>query len=135
MEWISLFADVIGILGAIFAFFAWIQARTVRKELERERARQNRTVTVVLQHGADKLPLPIELRRAELTRAEVLGRLGMIPMKQKGQRFALSYVGTAKFLEQINRIAANVGDEELIIPCTREEFEQFDLSHFVRNTP
>jgi hypothetical protein len=70
--------------------------------------------------------LPIELRRAELTRAEILGRIGMIPMKEKGKRFSLEYLNTSKFLRRINEIIEGHGDSDLVIPCTEEELNQFD---------
>jgi hypothetical protein len=128
MEWFSGTADTISILGATFAFFAWKQALRLRREFEQEQQRQNRKVTVVLQSGADRLELPVELRRAELTRAEILGRLGMIPMKVKGQRFSLGYLYTSEFLRQINDILASSGDAILTIPCKEDEFAQFDIS-------
>ncbi|MCG8349959.1 MAG: hypothetical protein MI924_19515 [Chloroflexales bacterium] len=127
MEWFSYIADIIGIGGAIFALFAWIQSFQLRKEIAREQRRQHKKITVVLQHGSEDLELPVELRRAELTRAEVLGRLGMIPMKTKGQRFALDYLHTPAFLHQINQISESDEDAILTIPCKSEEFTQFDM--------
>lgn len=122
MEWLSGTADSIGILGALFALLAWLQSRRVRQHLEREQQRQNRKVIVVLQHGGERLELPVELRRAEVTRAEILGRLGMI---RSGQRFDLAYLNNADFLRQINAIIDGSGDALVTIPCTKEEFEQF----------
>jgi hypothetical protein len=127
MEWFDLVADIVGLLGAAFALFAWIQARQVHQAYQREQQRQNKKVMVILQNGADRLELPVELRRAELTRAEILGRLGMIPMRQKGQRFSLGYVNTPEFLRQINQIMKSDGDAVLTIPCKEDEFEQFDI--------
>jgi len=126
MEWFSLIADMIGIVGAGFALGAWMQARWISQDLERERARQNKLVTVVLQHGAERLMLPVELRRTELTRAEILGRIGMLPMCQRGARFALSYLSSPEFLRRINEIAASADDTVLTISCTREELDQFE---------
>jgi len=127
MDWINLAGAIASILGAIFALMAWVKARLVQKRLESEQARQNKKVTVTLQHGSQKLELPVELRRAELTRAEILGRLGMIPMKNKGQRFSLGFLNTPEFLKQLNQIMNSDGDAVLAIPCTKEEYEQFDL--------
>ncbi len=127
MQWISWIADVFGIVGAIFALMAWLESRRIRANLRQEQERQNRKVTVVLQHGANKLELPVELRRAELTRAEVLGRLGMLPMKNKGVRFALGYVNTPEFFRSVGQVAASSGDAILTIPCSADEFAQFDL--------
>ena len=73
-EWISLIADIIGIAGALFALFAWLQSRQLKQEYDKEKARQHKKVQVVLQHGVNKIELPVELRRDELTRSEILGR-------------------------------------------------------------
>lgn len=128
MEWFNAFGTLVGLLAAFFSFMAWLKARRVQRDLQNEKARQSKKITVTLQHGGNKIELPVELRRAELTRAEVLGRLGMIPMKTKGSRFALTYLNTPEFLKQINQIMDGNGDEVLTIPCTQEEFEQFDLT-------
>lgn len=128
MDWLNNLGVAASVLGAVFALMAWLKARKVQKELETEKARQNKRITVTLQHGSQKLELPVELRRAELTRAEVLGRLGMIPMKIKGRRFSLGYLNRPEFLQQINQIIDGNRDAVLTIPCTGEEFEQFDLT-------
>jgi hypothetical protein len=127
MQWLSLLADVIGILGGIFALFAWLQSREVSKQLAAERHRKDKKIRVVLSYGGDELELPVEIRRADFTRAEILGRLGMIPMKEKGQRFVLTHLNTPEFLRRINEIADGSEASTLSIPCTREEFKQFDL--------
>lgn len=128
-DYISLIADVIGILGAAFALFAWIQVRQLRRHQEEEQSRQNRKVTVILQYGYDRIELPVELRRAELTRAEILGRIGMLPMKEKGRRFSIDYLNASEFLRQINQIMESHGDAILTIPCKADEFRQFDVKN------
>ncbi len=128
LDWIGLTADIIGILGAVFALFAWRQARQLREDLKQEQTRQNQVVQVELRQGDRTYALPVlQLRRGELTRAEILGRIGMVPMKKKGQRFEIRYTNTAEFLKQINQILDGKVDSILTIPCTDNEFEQFDL--------
>lgn len=127
LEWIGLVADAIGIAGAVFALFAWRQTRQIRKIQEQELARQNRRVRVILQHGGEKIELPMQLRRAELSRAEILGRIGMLPMKKKGARFSLVYTSRPEFLEQINQVLDGTADSTITIACTEDEFRQFDL--------
>lgn len=127
MHWIGLIADLIGILGAVFSFYAWAKAREIQADLKEERKRQSRGITVVLQSGNNRIDLPVELRRTELTRAEILGRIGMIPMKKKGSRFTLEYLNTPEFLRQINQITAGEGEGILTIPCKPEELTQFEL--------
>ncbi|MCA9962967.1 MAG: hypothetical protein KC423_01945 [Anaerolineales bacterium] len=125
---LSLIADIIGILGAIFALFAWLQARALKQAADEEKNRQNKKVQVVLQHGGKRIELPVQLRRIELTRSEILGRIGMLPLTKKGGRFSLDYLSTPQFLQQINQISGGQEEENVLtISCTEEEFNQFDL--------
>ncbi len=127
MDIVGYVASVLGILTAIFSFLSWMQGRRIAQTQEREKSRLNRYVTVKLQYGAKEIELPVELRRGEFTRAELLGRFGMIPMKEKGKRFSLGYLNKPEFLRQLNQVVATDGDALLTIPCDKEEFEQFDV--------
>ena len=136
MDWLGLISDAIGLLGVPFSLLAWIKARQIKQDRDREKQRQNKTVHVILQRQrrangrADNYEIPVELRRAELTRAEILGRLGMIPMCEelKKQRFSIGYLNTQSFFRRLNEIIDGAGEAELFIYCTDEEFNQFDLS-------
>ncbi len=86
---------------------------------------QNEKISVVLTHGSKEFLLAAELRRAECTRAEVLGRLGMMK-KNNGQRFSIAHLGTSTFFGHVNDIAEGVSTR-LSIPCSEEELAQFDL--------
>ena len=81
-EVIGSIADILGVVGGIFAVLAWLKARQLQQEAaaERERLTQPVKVTLRLADNSREITLPMELRRAELTRAELLGRLGMMPM-------------------------------------------------------
>ncbi|QPC80918.1 hypothetical protein G4Y79_14510 [Phototrophicus methaneseepsis] len=125
METVGIIADLIGIAGAVFAFFAWIQARQTQQELIKERKRLAKKVIVKLNYGGQELNLPVELRRAELSRAEILGRIGMLPMREPGKRFSLEFTSTPDFLQRLNQVIDSTSEETLIIPCSKEEFEQF----------
>jgi hypothetical protein len=127
MQWLGYAADVIGVLGGIFALFAWLQARRLQKDVEHEKKRLNQKIAIVLQHGTEYYTLKGDTRRAEITRAEVLGRLGALPMKNKGDRYSLEYLSTAGFIQRIQKIQEGEGVDALIIPCKEEEFEKFDL--------
>ncbi len=127
MDIVGYVASVLGIITAVFSFLSWIQGRRIAQAQEREKKRLNRHVTVKLQYGAQEIELPVELRRAELTRAELLGRLGMIPTKVKGGKFSLRYLNTPEFFRQLNQVVSTDGDALLTIPCDKNEFEQFDV--------
>jgi hypothetical protein len=129
--WISNIADVIGILSALLAAIFSIKTNM---ELRREKRRLNDKVKILLKYGEQTYSLPVDMTREELSRAEVLGRLGMIPINdvkkldEKQPRFSLDHLNSQRFLTQLARIRNDRGDAVLEIPCTEEEFEQFDFS-------
>jgi hypothetical protein len=100
---------------------------SINEQLAEAQERQQQKISVILQNGGKRLELPVELYRSEFTRAEILGRVGMIPCKVKGQRFNLEYFSKKEFLDQVNQIASGSGNAMFIIPCNDLEFSQFDL--------
>lgn len=127
MQIVSLFADIVGVAGAIFSLLAWLKAVKIKEELDKEKARQNKKVRIILQYGGSQaIELPVALRRAELARSEILGRLGMIPTKDS-KRFSLAYLNNPDFLQLIDQISEGTTEGTLVIPCTDEEIRQFDF--------
>lgn len=127
-EIIGLIADGIGIAGAVFALFAWLQTRRIRTEQKLKELRDNREVTIILQgSGSERYVVPVKLRRREFTRAEILGRIGMIPTREGQPRFQLRYTNTSDFLNRVNTIVSSDGDAELIIPVRDDEWAKFEF--------
>jgi hypothetical protein len=129
MDRLSFAANILGILGAVFSLFAWLQALQIKRKIDQEERRQNRIVRVILRNGKQRKELPVPIRRAELTRSEVLGYIGMIPRKgdDKFKRFSLGYISEPEFFRRLNEIATSNGDSVLEISCTPEELDQFDF--------
>ncbi|CAK8724816.1 hypothetical protein KKHLCK_15045 [Candidatus Electrothrix laxa] len=125
-SWDTLFSILLNLSSELLAvgllFFI------MKLTLERALAHQNEKISVVLCHGSERIELPVELRRAEFTRAEILGRVGMIPMKEQGARFSIGHFNTLDFLRAINTIAESEAEDSVLsIPCNEEEFSQFNL--------
>lgn len=123
------FADIIGILGAIFATLAWFNTRKIRQETTKERTRQNQKVKVILKNY-DKnktLELPVEMSRVEFSRAELLGRIGMIPTKNPKERFSINYFNSKEFFQQLDQVRSGSGNHDFVIPCTENEIGQFNI--------
>lgn len=131
MDWsnLGIAADIIGVLGAFLGVWTWINTRRIRQDERREQERLNERVKLVLKvKGSDRLvQLPGEMRRAEVTRAEVLGWVGMLPMKEKGRRFEIAYMNSAAFLHQLNNVQTGNGDVTFVIDCEKGELDQFAL--------
>jgi len=123
MEEILSFLDdlqtVTGFVSMLFTGAIWLRIRMTAKQAKEP-------VKVVLDSGSRQVELPLYLTRQNLSRAEILGRLGMIPMKEKGKRFSLLGISTPAFLKSIND-AKEGAVGEIIIPATGEEIDQFDL--------
>lgn len=130
MEVLGTLSDLFGVAGALFALAAWVQSRRLRDDIRREQARQEQPIQIRLRLQGEanrSIVLPITLKRRELTRAELLGRLGMIPMREPGKRFSLVHLSTPEFLAQIGEAQDATSAYIITIPCTSTEFEQFAI--------
>lgn len=125
-------ADIIGVLGAIFAALAWINTRKIRNEARKETDRQNQKINVILRNydTGKTITLPVKTSRAEFSRAELLGRIGMIPMKEqkeRKERFAITYLNSKEFYQHLDRVRTGSEEHDFVIPCTENEINQFDV--------
>ncbi len=121
-------SDLIGIGTFLFSALSLLFSFRTRQHLKREQARLSEVVKlmIIVTDGVERVTLPITVRRAEVSRAEILGRLGMVPMRTKGARFALAFVSTMEFCEAVSAIAAGRATT-LVIPASQSELAQFDI--------
>ena len=128
-------AFLIGVCSSIFttAILYFFLKYLVWQEMSKVNSQH---IPIILCNGGKKKELPLKFRLSDLTRAEVLGRIGMLPMKKSGQRFEISYLNTPEFIGNINRIRDNYGNEGLMleISCNDEEFDQFNFDKLSVNS-
>lgn len=121
MEIIGHVSNVAGAIGGIVA------AIGVLKVLAAQRRQAERVEVALRLVGEDQsVTLPLEMLRKDVSRAELLGRLGMLPMRQKGQRFSIQSLSTPAFMRAVNEVVEG-NSSILVIHASREEFDQFDL--------
>lgn len=128
-DWQGLIGTIAGIIGLIFAYLAFSESRKTKRLIEKENERKGEQVKFVLTDGKSFVEMPF-LRRQEVTRAEIQGRLGTIPMKKRGGRYSVEYTNTLDYYKQIDRVidgSHESGDTVLEINCSAKEFEQFDF--------
>ena len=102
---------------------------------EREKIKRScEEIFIVLKDGCEEVWFPEPLRRSQFSRNEVLGVVGMIPMKEHGKRFAIKYTSDPEFLRDVNRISEGDTDGKIYIRCTKKELEQFDVPEAWRKT-
>jgi len=126
MEW----WDYIGLVASGLSLVTLFLTTRLWFRNQNEKARLDKKVQIRLQSPTKKLELPAELRRKETTRQEVLGRIGMIPMKTAGKRFEIQYTNTQEFFIRLNEVIDGQDDDLIIIICTDKELEQFNLANF-----
>ena len=126
-------ADVIALITVVISIFTWKNTQKLKNDLKKENKRKNDPIKVILNNGEEEVILPVEVSRKDVTRNEIMGRLGMIPMKGAEQRrFSIRYTTTKSFIDQIIAIYEGNSDQSLIIPCKKGEIEQFDLKAFLK---
>lgn len=121
METIGNFSNIAGAVSGIGAFIGVLR-------LLRTQARMGERVKVILQldDGKQDVPLPLEMLRRDVSRSELLGRLGMLPMRERGARFSIRALSTPAFMRAVNQ-AVEGKASTLVIPVTKDELEQFEL--------
>lgn len=114
-------ANMLQVGGAVFAALIWANQRRMERA-----ARESVSVLLTLEGGGREVLLPLEIIRRDVSRAEILGRIGMLPMREKGARFSLRAVSTPAFMRALNEVVAG-RTATLRVPCTQEELGQFEL--------
>lgn len=132
-KWIGNAANLLGLLSTTFALFAWLEARRINKKHRLEQARLNKEITITLKsENGDHYSLPVNMYRRELTRAELLGYLGMLPTKDKN-RFRIDYLTTQAFFKELNKALSESDSYEIFIPCTQQEYNQFNFEDVLQS--
>jgi hypothetical protein len=126
-EGLGNFADALGITGGIMAFYvSFLNLIDERSE----KRRLNKIVSIHLYNvdSQEDYILPFGMRRGDLTRAELLGYIGMIPTPGEEKVFVkLPWLSQPTFFEDLEKVK-NGEDDHIVIRCTQSEFDQFDFA-------
>lgn len=129
MDNFGFIADLIGIISAFAAVAAWVNTKRIQKNQQQELDRLNQKIKVRLINPATQnyIDLNGEMRREEISRAEILGWIGMLPMikEKERERFKLNFTNEADFFTRMNAVRAGSGDMLFEIDCAEDEFDQF----------
>lgn len=128
-------ADVLGIMSAFLAFIA--SALNFDNNRIEQKAR-NQPISIKLINedsgNEDMYELPFKISRGDVSRSEVQGYLGLIPLHPDPDkpeipktRYDLSYVSSVDFFEQMRDITRG-NRNELTIWCNDAEYKQFHFS-------
>jgi len=139
MDWLAapgLVADVVTLVVMAFT------ARTVyllRKERLAERDRPSGGTRVRLRErgGPRVYELPLAMRRTDVTRAEVQGRINCIPRFDRTKQYGIAYINSFPFVERIEQLQAldYRGPRLLEVWCSPAELKQFDVTFDTTSDP
>ena len=117
-EIIAQASNIAGAIGGIVAAIGVVKMLATQR-----RAMEHVEVQLLLEGEGSTIVLPLEMLRKDISRAELLGRLGMA-LKNQGQRFSLRAMSTSAFMRSLNEVVEGK-TSTLVIPCTKEELDQF----------
>jgi hypothetical protein len=134
---ISIAANLISMSLVSFLIIENLVEQQLNKQREQEREIAQKPITIRLKNRDNQAfwDVPLELRRGEFSRAELLGRMGTIPLttlmadgnnRPKGARYEIKSTGTKNFYQKLNKVAADESINEIVIECSPDEFNQFD---------
>ena len=115
------FGMVVGVVTGMITVFIWIH-------LIMRESKYNQLIAISLYVPSNgfKATLPGKIRRKNLTRAELQGLLGMLPMKVAKDRYVLSVLNTADFFQILEEAQISREIDEINIICDASEIAQFD---------
>lgn len=104
---INLFAEVMTLAAVLFVLNSWIESRRARRIIEQEKVRQSHLFQILLKtyYGSKSYLLKVSLHRSDLSRAEVLGLLRIIPWRRSSLFIPKRYVSSLSFVRQVDAIS------------------------------
>ncbi len=130
---LGLVVDIIGLTTFLFSIGAWFHSRRVDKRHKAQLAKHEERIDIRLTDGRREIIVGSP-RRKWLTRSELNGLLGLLPMslgketnmeKEKQPRYVLNSIDWTKVGKEIEK-AQDGEASKLVVQCTPEELDQFD---------
>ena len=112
---------VIGLVTAFVSIMIWFHLRYKEKK-------DNELIAIVLTVPAigKEVTLPGKIRRKNLTRAELQGMLGILPMRESGKRYELDALNNSDFFARLQKAQVDRAVKKVEIICQPRDLEQFD---------
>lgn len=123
---IEYFQSTVSFLDTVTIFFAFFAMLAAGKNYLNDR-KQLQEVQICFNHMGQKLPLDLGIMRKHISRAEVMGILGVI-QKDSRDKYNIDYLSTPEFMENIFRIQKGELDE-ILIEVSSKELEQFNVEN------
>lgn len=118
-------ATITGIIGAGYSFSIWTL-------LQRKEKFNEQRIKIQLKMPQLLVELPYAIERKYLTRSELQGLLGILPIKEGNgrkatDRYQLSFLNTPAFFANLKSAQDDKDTTFVEIICKEDELQQFDL--------
>lgn len=110
-------------------FFVGLLTLIKYVKLQRELKVKNEKIDLYLKSikSGYEVKLPILIQRSTLNRLEIIGRLHSA-LIDKSSRLSIKFLTEPSFYEEIERVRYSNSEKKLMIWCTNEEIEQFQIN-------
>jgi len=126
-ELFDIIGDISNILGITSAIISAITSVVIWRNLRKDKNFNEQRISIRLKFTQMVITLPFAIERKNLARSELLGLLGMLPMKRDGARYSLAFTNTREFFDLLKAAQDEKDVHSIEIQCTDKELEQFDV--------
>ncbi|PWQ97645.1 hypothetical protein [Leucothrix pacifica] len=118
---------VVGIFTGLISLMIWVY-------LLRNEKRDNDLIAITLHVPENNFSatLPGKIRRKNLTRAELQGLLGMLPMQEAGKRYQIPALNDPAFFDGLMLAQVDRDIHEVVIDCEPEDLQQFNQTRLAQ---
>lgn len=127
-EILGVWSSIVGLVAAVFACWGWFKTTELLRSNREVRMRREALITIILEtEGNSDLEIPYKPRRDQLSRAELLGILGLYCGETHFDRSLLFNILQDGTFDRIlaGKEPASSEDEILRIKCPLSTYEQF----------
>jgi len=116
-------------LVTIFSFAASVAAWIYSSRIWGKWKLGEQEVAIVIKFGSEKeYTLPVKIKRKNLTRAEIMGVLGLIPRTEAfTSGYKLDCLNNLSFFKQVEEAQTRRSITTLIIQCDKNNLKQFNI--------
>lgn len=126
--------DTLDKIGIVVGIFTGMISLMIWFYLLRKEKRDNDLIAITLHVPESHLTatLPGKIRRKNLTRAELQGLLGMLPMQEAGKRYQLPALNDPAFFDGLMKAQVDRDIHEVVISCDQEDLQQFNQTRLAQ---
>lgn len=123
-------STIISLISTAVSVAIWLRIKTKEKFNE-----QRIKIQLKVPNTTQSYDFPYEIERKFLSRSELQGLLGILPVKNASHRYSLSFLTTIAYFDKLKAAQDDENTTAIEIICTQAEWDDFDWDKIPRNPP